>query len=51
MTDLYSALNYSAATGVTAARVVGLVWHWGQWEQSGAAAVASEWRWVIGQWC
>lgn len=40
MTGLYSALYYSAATGVIAARPVGLVWHWGEWEQSRAAGMA-----------
>ena len=41
MTGLYSALHYSAATGVIAVRPVGLVWRWREWEQSGAAGMAS----------
>lgn len=41
MTGLYSALHYSAATGEIAARPVGLVWLWGEREQSGAAGMSS----------
>lgn len=41
MTGLYSALRYSAAIGVIAAGLVGLLWPWGKQEQSEDVGMAS----------